>query len=222
MNKASELRIRGLERVTGIEPALSAWESVHSGPSIWPDLRSGLSVSDHESPRFTRVNGPLMARRLDHVEGRPSASAEHIPSWRGSHERYALSPVADARRWLPLLLSPLLSAAVWVTTHTVQGMARRPVRAGSRLALVFCPECPRGSGVKRDFACTFTRHLPPVLVALRAPSRLRLEGRTRTLSGPSPDLTSSVSVLLRGGADVRQAKSRYLLCCPGVTMVIFG
>jgi hypothetical protein len=27
MNKASELRILGLERVTGIEPALSAWEA---------------------------------------------------------------------------------------------------------------------------------------------------------------------------------------------------
>ena len=27
MNKASELRIRGMERVRGIEPALSAWEA---------------------------------------------------------------------------------------------------------------------------------------------------------------------------------------------------
>ena len=60
--------------MTGIEPALSAWESVQSGPSMWPDLRNGLSVSDRESPRFTPVNGPLMARRLDYVEGRPSAN----------------------------------------------------------------------------------------------------------------------------------------------------
>ena len=44
-----------VERVTGIEPALSAWESVQSGASIWPDLRNGLPVSDRESPRFTRV-----------------------------------------------------------------------------------------------------------------------------------------------------------------------
>jgi hypothetical protein len=63
-----------VERVTGIEPALSAWESVQSGPSTGPDLRNRLSVNDRESPRFTRVNGPLMARRLDHVEGRPSAN----------------------------------------------------------------------------------------------------------------------------------------------------
>src|SRR6185437_5598940 len=31
--------------------------------------------------------------------------------------------------------------------------------------------------------------LSPVLVVLRSQSRLRLEGRTRTLSGPSPDLS---------------------------------
>ena len=72
-----------VERVTGIEPALSAWESVQSKPSTSPDLRNGLSVSDRESPRFTPVNGPLMARRLDHVEGRPSAlQAGHNPSCR--------------------------------------------------------------------------------------------------------------------------------------------
>jgi hypothetical protein len=28
------------ERVTGIEPALSAWESVQSGSSTWPDLQN--------------------------------------------------------------------------------------------------------------------------------------------------------------------------------------
>ena len=43
------------------------------------------------------------------------------------------------------------------------------------------------SRVKRDFACTLTVGFPPVLVVLRAQSRLRLEGRTRTLSGPSLD-----------------------------------
>jgi hypothetical protein len=37
--------------------------------------------------------------------------AGHIPSWHGSCERYALSPVAVSWRWLLLLLSPLLSAA---------------------------------------------------------------------------------------------------------------
>jgi hypothetical protein len=103
-----------LERVTGIEPALSVLESVHSGPSIWPDLRSGLSVSDRESPRFTRVNGPLMARLLNHVEGRPSSKAGHIPSWHESCESYALLPVAAGSRWPLLLLSPLLSSARYV------------------------------------------------------------------------------------------------------------
>jgi len=52
-----------MERVTGIEPALSAWEAVPSGPVTWPDLRRGVSASDRERPLVTGVNGPLMARR---------------------------------------------------------------------------------------------------------------------------------------------------------------
>jgi hypothetical protein len=52
-----------VERVTGIEPALSAWEAVPSGPVTWPDLRDGVSASDRERPLVTGVNGPLMARR---------------------------------------------------------------------------------------------------------------------------------------------------------------
>ena len=44
------------------------------------------------------------------LTGRPSVfQAGHIPSWRGSCERYALSPVAAASHWSLLLLSRLLS-----------------------------------------------------------------------------------------------------------------
>ena len=53
----------------------------------------------------------------------------------------------------------------------------------------FWPSGRRGSRVKHDFACTFTWHYLPVLVALRVQSCLRLEGRARTLSRPSPDLS---------------------------------
>ena len=67
-------------------------------------------MSDRDSPRFTRVNGPLMARWLDHAEGRSSAfQAGHIPSCYGSCECCALSPVVPACRWSLLSLSPLLS-----------------------------------------------------------------------------------------------------------------
>ena len=45
---------------------------------------------------------------LDRLLFRPDIS----PSWRGSCERYRPSPVAAACRWLLLLLSPLLSAAI--------------------------------------------------------------------------------------------------------------
>jgi hypothetical protein len=129
------------------------------------------------------------------LAGRPSAfQAGHIPSWHGSCERYALSLVAAGCRWSLLLLSRLLSAAIGRTdislpARTVQGMAR--VRSGQAPAwpLVSDRSVRRGSRVKRDIACTLTVAFPPVLVALRAQSRLRLEGRTRTLSGPSPDLS---------------------------------
>ena len=67
-----------VERVTGIEPALSAWEAVPSGPVTWPDLRGGVSASDRERPLVTEVNGPLMARRPGHVVrvGAPAGPSE--------------------------------------------------------------------------------------------------------------------------------------------------
>ena len=79
------------------------------------------------------------------------------------------------------------------------GMAR--VRSGQAAAWPLVSDrCVRsGSGVKRDFACTLAGTFPPVLVALRAQSRLGLEGWIRTLSGPSLDLTSSVSECRHSG-----------------------
>ena len=76
-----------------------------------------------------------------------------------------------------------VSAKGW-TIRPVSGSAHSPAATGSESAVWPARYLPLGSGVKRDFACTFTRHLP-VLVALRLQSRLRLEGRTRTLSGLS-------------------------------------
>jgi len=60
-----------------------------------------------------------------------------------------------------------------MTARTLQGMAR--VRSGQALAwpLSSARSVRRGSRIKRDFACTFTRHFPSVLVVLRAQSRLR-------------------------------------------------
>ena len=69
-----------LERVTGIEPALSAWESVPSGPVTWPDLRGTVSASDRERPLVTGVNGPLMAlpTKVDLPVKRSFLPARHI------------------------------------------------------------------------------------------------------------------------------------------------
>jgi hypothetical protein len=84
-----------------------------------------------------------------------------------------------------------------VIARSLQGMAR--VRSGQARAwpLVLPGVSAVVSRVKRDFAWTLTGTFQPVLVDLRGQSRLGLEGRTRTLSGPSPDLTSYESVLAR-------------------------
>ena len=68
----------------------------------------------------------------------------------------------------------------------------------------------RGSRVKRDFACTFTRHFSPVLVVLRSRSRFRLERRIRTPSGPSPDLSPAST--LAPSASCEDLLIRRFLC----------
>jgi hypothetical protein len=60
--------------------------------------------------------------------------------------------------------------------RTLQGMARvRPGQAPP-WPLVSDRSVRRDSRVKRDFACTLVGSFPPVLVALRAQSRLGLGG----------------------------------------------
>jgi hypothetical protein len=84
---------------------------------------------------------------------------------------------------------PLVLAAHHMAARTLQGMVR--VRSGQAPAwlLVSGRSVRRGFRVKRDFTSTFTGHVPSALVAQRSQSRLGREGRTRTLSGPSPDLS---------------------------------
>ena len=81
-----------------------------------------------------------------------------------------------------------------MTACTVQGMAR--VRSGQASAspLLLTGVAAEVSRVKRDFARTSTRHDLPVLIALRPQSRWRLEGGTRTLSGPSTALRQAISL----------------------------
>ncbi len=55
-----------LERVTGIEPALSIWEAHGTAHVTLADLRSRVSVSDRDYPLFTVANGPLMTRTQVH------------------------------------------------------------------------------------------------------------------------------------------------------------
>jgi len=71
----------------------------------------------------SRGHGSVMRRsgsRRDGAVERPSVfhQAGHIPSWRGSCERYALSAVAAGRRWLLLLSAEI--------PQTPPGFQRRP------------------------------------------------------------------------------------------------
>ena len=90
------------------------------------------------------------------------------------------------RRW-PVFDWP--GCAFVLPRSASRGMAH--VRPGQAAAwpLVSARSVRRRSRVKRDFACTFTGAFHPAPVALRSQSRLGLEGRTHTLSGPSPDLS---------------------------------
>ena len=135
-------------------------------------------LSDREFPCLTLRSGTYRARaRLRSPVVRPSefvasACVDSIAPFMGGSGHSAYIP-------------DLGSCAV--TACTLQGMAR--VRSGQAPAwpLVSGRSVRSGSRVKRDFPCTLTGALPPALVVLRAQSRLRLEGRARTLSGPSPD-----------------------------------
>ena len=109
------------------------------------ELETLMLLSSRGCPLITVANGPVMARRswpiLRQAAIRPSVfQAGHIPSCHRSCVCSALSPVAGASRWL-LLLSPLLStpsqAVRWKADRYLAGDGPRPVRASSRLALVF-------------------------------------------------------------------------------------
>ena len=82
-----------------------------------------------------------------------------------------------------------------MTGRTVQGMVR--ARSGQAPAWPLSADrsARTGSGVKRDFACTPTKHVPPVVVG-RSQPRLRREGRARTTSGPSPDSSPARTLTL--------------------------
>ena len=98
-----------------------------------------------------------------------------------------------------------------VTARTGQGMAPYPGQARC-LALGFWPECFRRLNVKGG-----RRPFPK-----ETRSALDIEGKRVTIQGPSPDLPSSASGLLRDSAHVRHARLRYLRCCPGVAVITLG
>ena len=118
------------------------------------------------------------------------------------------------------LLSTLLSALLY--HPNLAGDGPRPVRAGSAWPSVLAGVSAVVSRVKRDFACTSSGIFPPAPVALQVRSRLGLEGRTRTLSGPSPALTRA-RVLERDSqiVDTGEMTELVLVLCGAVVKTVF-
>jgi hypothetical protein len=97
-------------------------------PSVrWADIPQ---PSTRDRPRPAAWQQYWQQSRWNGSDPRPSAfQAGHIPSRRGSCERYARSAVAAVCRWSLLLLSPLLSAAVAGRTATCRFRPRTRIRA---------------------------------------------------------------------------------------------
>jgi hypothetical protein len=86
-----------------------------------------------------------------------------------------------------------------VAARALQGMARVWSGQAPAWPLVYDRSVRRGSRVKRHFAYVDQAVLP-VRVDLRLQWRLMLEGRTRILRGPSPDLALTMALHLLGRA----------------------
>ncbi len=127
---------------------------------------------------------PWLQARRNGADPRPSAfQPGHITRCCMACWHPCALQIGEACSWLLPLQSRLLSTAagrieVSVTARTVQGMAR--VRSGQAPAwpLVSGRSVRRGSGVKREFACTFAQELS---------SRIRCPAATVTLETGGAD-----------------------------------
>ena len=161
--------------------------------SPYPGSQLGVHMPGLDGRKWPRGTSNLLIPRSGHIvqtcrglcAGPTFQSRPHV----AGVVRYGSSRRVEWRRSPPIKNFP-------VTARTVQGMARVPSGQAPAWPLSSDRSVRRGSGIKRDFACTFSRHFPPVLVVLRLQSCLRLEGRARTLSGPSPGLTPTGTLAL--------------------------
>jgi hypothetical protein len=142
------------ERVTGIEPALSAWESVRLRPSTWPDLRVGVSASDRERPLVAGANCTLIARR-SRGRGVPRAGAGKIlPRPRrtvggekaGRPEPYKGGTGARAPAWTVLQALVALVLVVSPYRRECATLPWRFIRRAPRLVTDLRPERDSNAG----------------------------------------------------------------------------
>ncbi len=133
----------------------------------WPS-----GIPEGRSPRWLPAWLPV-AEDLAHrfaCCGPSAFQAGHIPCWHGSSESYALSPVAAACRWLLVLLSPLLSAAI-----RLAGGLTRITNAGGAF------DIPIAAKARRDMVCCSVRCRQARHRFLRAVSYAEAVARGRPL-----------------------------------------
>ena len=86
-------RFSRVERVTGIEPALSAWEPTWYGQSAAADRLIERGVDNRLSPRLA-----VSRRTIGHAEGTPRRSRlPHLYGVRASSSRTTSEGVANRR-----------------------------------------------------------------------------------------------------------------------------
>ena len=216
-----------------------------------PDLRSGLSASDRERPLAIGVNGPLMARQprsasLGVLARMPVAQLDPV------HETGARLFKRDCSCWKSGLRSarftnahcrrpsaPPRKMAADPVQHSDQSV---PVRMSAflrhisimhLLSLGYEPYDTRLSRPGRSPVAVLTlvnryRASTPNLGVFRvaphpAASRAQIRAQIWLLTSDiAVRVTASVSGLLRGSPNVRQARPRCLRCCPGVTITTPG
>ena len=140
-------------------------------PAVERDLQA-LGVTTIVIPRQAKTSAAGKATER-------KRGFRRLVKWRtGSEGR--ISYLKRGYGWDRTRLDGRRGAAIWcghgVFAHNLVKLLDR----GGRRNTIFVR-------VRRDIDGVF----PPVLVALRSQSRLMLEGRTRTVSGPSPDLASA-------------------------------
>ena len=189
VGRPPELGTLVVERVTGIEPALSAWESDRSGASDYPDLGIRHTASDRHRPCDTRVDGPPMARGLIVQELARSLSRCRLwlsPPW-PSRSRAWPRTTSSVTACCQAALAPAASPRLYSTNPGLRAAGGTASACPESMACCSGPACPAGRYCVRGVASwPHARQLPSQTAsspAHRRPSCFLTPARSSPRSG---------------------------------------